>query len=121
MSKRHIVAVRHHFLTLHFQHSNYYYENFAIPITSYTRQWLSKLNQTRKRTVELSRDYREKGNKHFDEPTGQNDLAADYYTHAIFSAPKNSVELALAHANRAACCVTSDRFYEVRMETFRNR
>lgn len=65
--------------------------------------------------MELTNKFRSKGNEVFNEITGQNDLAADYYTKAIYSAPKNSVELALAHSNRAACSVTSDRFYEVRI------
>lgn len=86
--------------------------NRAI-IRSDISKWLSKLNQPRERTLQLTKDFRTKGNEYFDEITGQNDLAADYYTKAIFSAPKDSVELALAHANRAACAVTSDRFYEV--------
>lgn len=79
------------------------------------RKWLVKLNEPHERTVELTNEFRRKGNEYFEEMTGDNDLATDYYTKAIFSAPKDSVELALAHANRAACAVTSDRFYEVRI------
>lgn len=38
--------------------------------------------------------------------------AAEYYTKSLFSSPKGTVEIALAHANRAAAFMRTD-FYEV--------
>lgn len=67
------------------------------------RQWLSKLKEKRSRSSALSNLYRQEGNAFYREVLQPRDLAADYFTKAIFSAPKNSIELALAHANRAAC------------------
>lgn len=67
------------------------------------QQWLSKLKEKRSRSAALSNLYRKEGNRFYHEITEPHDLAADYYTKAIFSAPKDSIELALSHANRAAC------------------
>lgn len=67
------------------------------------QQWLSKLNEKRGRSSALSNLYRKEGNRFFHEFPEQHDLATDYYTKAIYSAPKDSIELALSHANRAAC------------------
>ncbi|KAG4071022.1 hypothetical protein HA402_001459 [Bradysia odoriphaga] len=80
-------------------------------LLEYTAKWLSKLNMKRERTSKLANEYIVRGNKHASNEM-EFDLAADYYTKAIFSAPKNSAELAIAHANRAGCLVTSERFYE---------
>ncbi|KAJ6646169.1 hypothetical protein Bhyg_01380 [Pseudolycoriella hygida] len=71
------------------------------------RRWLSMLNELnpeRDRSTDLAKHFRALGNELFDEPDEPYDIAADYYTKAIYSAPKGSEELALAHANRAACC-----------------
>lgn len=65
--------------------------------------WLSTLSEKRSRSVVLSKGFRDKGNEFFRDATKPFDLAADYYTNAIFSAPEDSVELAYGHANRAAC------------------
>lgn len=71
--------------------------------SSRLRQWLSKLKEKRSRSSALSNLYRQEGNQFYREVLEPRDLAADYYTKAIYAAPKNSIELALAHANRAAC------------------
>ncbi|XP_037049324.1 SET and MYND domain-containing protein 4-like [Bradysia coprophila] len=80
-------------------------------LLEYMDKWLSKLNQKRQRTSKVANEYIAQGDKAASNEM-QYDLAADYYTKAIFSAPKNSAELAIAHASRAGCLVTSERFYE---------
>lgn len=77
------------------------------------RRWISKLNEKRTRSTDLTNRLRQGGNQYFAEVVEPFDVAADYYTKAIFSAPKDSVELALAHANRAACCLRMLEFMEV--------
>lgn len=77
--------------------------DFFFKFSSRLRQWLSKLKEKRSRSSALSNLYRQEGNQFYREVLEPRDLAADYYTKAIYAAPKNSIELALAHANRAAC------------------
>ncbi|XP_031622222.1 SET and MYND domain-containing protein 4-like [Contarinia nasturtii] len=72
-------------------------------VSKILRRWIVKLNETRPRSTDLTNRLRQGGNQYFAEITEPFDVAADYYTKAIFSAPKNSVELGMAHANRAAC------------------
>lgn len=76
------------------------------------------MNQKRNRSVQLSNSYREKGNKHYKDITKPYGLAADYYTNAIFSSPKDCEELALAHANRASCFLNAHQFTEVSAQDF---
>lgn len=64
--------------------------------------WLSKLCEPRERSASLSAYYRNIGNDYHNNNADPDNLAADYFTKAIFSAPCNSIELAYAHANRAA-------------------
>lgn len=71
------------------------------------------MNERRTRSTDLTNRLRQGGNQYFAEVVEPFDVAADYYTKAIFSAPKDSVELALAHANRAACCLRMLEFMEV--------
>lgn len=71
------------------------------------------MNEQRSRSAALSNLYRQEGNQFFNEVTEPHDIAADYYTKSIFSAPENSIELALAHANRAACSAHMLEFLEV--------
>lgn len=63
------------------------------------------------RTVEASEKFRSAGNKAFQQR--QFDVAAAYYTEAIAAAPKDSISLALAHANRASTCTRPNTFVEV--------
>lgn len=71
------------------------------------------MNEKRTRSVNLTNRLRQGGNQFFSEFVEPFDVAADYYTKSIFSAPKDSVELALAHANRAACFFRILEFMEV--------
>lgn len=63
------------------------------------------------RSTELSEKHRSAGNRAFQQR--QFDVAAAYYTEAILTAPKDSVALALAHANRASTCTRPNAFNEV--------
>lgn len=76
-------------------------------------KWLKKLNQPRQRSSKLADFYRKEGIIHCIGECTDNDLAADYHTKAIYSAPKDSAELALAHLNRAKCLVKTEGFIEV--------
>lgn len=82
-------------------------------ISETVSRWLSELNENREQSKNISDEYRRQGNENYVDGANQNDLAADYYTKAIFSAPKPSIELAFAHANRAACSLSSNTFPEV--------
>lgn len=77
------------------------------------RQWIVRLNEKRTRSADYTTRLRNGGNQFYAESTKPYDVAADYYTLAIFSAPKDSVELALAHANRAQCFLKMLGFEEV--------
>lgn len=77
------------------------------------RTWMSFKEKKAKikRSVELSEKQRIAGNKAFQKR--QYDVAAAYYTEAILTAPKDSIELSLAHANRASTCTRPNTFVEV--------
>lgn len=75
--------------------------------------WLSKLNEPRERSASLSSHYRNIGNDYHNNNAGPDNLAADYFTKAIFSAPRDSLELAYAHANRAAALCRQTDFVNV--------
>lgn len=85
----------------------YYLQKNSIRLN----RWLTKLKEKRSRSSALSNLYRSEGNEFF--MSCGSDLAADYYTKAIFAATKDSIELALAHANRAACFLHMQQFMEV--------
>lgn len=68
----------------------------------------------------ISQQYRNIGNERHSDNEWTDDIAADYYTQAIFSAPKNSVEAALAHANRAASFCRMASFHEVQIHYTHN-
>lgn len=80
------------------------------------QQWLSKLKEKRNRSSALSNLYRKEGNRFYHKITEPHDLAADFYTKAIFSAPKDSIELALSHANRAVCLLRMAEHEEVQFK-----
>lgn len=67
--------------------------------------------KAKERSAEISEKHRNAGNKAFQQR--QFDVAAAYYTEAILTAPKDSVVLALAHANRASTCTRPNAFAEV--------
>lgn len=76
------------------------------------QNWLKlREGKAKVRTVEVSEKYRSAGNKAFQQR--HFDVAAAYYTEAIATAPKASVALALAHANRASTCTRPNAFVEV--------
>lgn len=62
---------------------------------------MNALDEPRERSPALSTEYRNSGNDWFKRPDPDN-VAACFYTKAIYSARNNSLELAYAHANRAA-------------------
>lgn len=79
--------------------------------SSILSEWLSRLNDSKPRSTEVSAKYRNEGNILFNNKNVcDEDVVAELYTQAIFSAPENTEELALAHANRAAIFMKS--FYE---------
>lgn len=94
---------------------------FSLLNRSRLRQWLIKLKEKRSRSSALSKFYRQEGNQFFLEATNPHDLAADYFTKAIFAAPKGSIELALAHANRAACALHMAQLEVIDFFLFKNQ
>lgn len=75
-------------------------------------EWLSlRANKPVQLSENISQGNRDAGNKAFQ--LRQFDVAAAYYSEAILTAPRNSTELALAHANRASTCTQSHGFAEV--------
>lgn len=66
-------------------------------------EFLGRLNERRPRHIDVANNAHDKGSALFWERREPYDLAADYFTQAVFGAPPNSFELARAHANRAGC------------------
>lgn len=65
--------------------------------------WTQNLKDKPQRSDALAMNYRTLGNSFFTSPKKDQDLmAVEFYTKAIYAAPEDSAELALAHANRAA-------------------
>lgn len=58
---------------------------------------------------------RQDGNKLLRDEPNCVDIIADIYTKAIFAAPPDSKELALAHANRAEMFLRLEGFEEVKL------
>ena len=57
----------------------------------------------------MATTYRNVGNEYYtDHYETEDAAAAEFYTKAIYSSPKDSVEIALAHANRAAAFMRTD-------------
>ncbi|XP_055639180.1 SET and MYND domain-containing protein 4 [Toxorhynchites rutilus septentrionalis] len=84
----------------------------AIPqVSKLCRIWLEKLPKVRTDNDEKSHQYREKGNQSLRVRQNPHD-AVEKYTCAIFSAPPNSVALALAHANRGMVLMTVKKYHE---------
>lgn len=81
----------------------------------FLQQWIDLLETSENRAVEITNVYRAKGNEMYKNVYARGVEAIDYYTKAIFSAPKYSKELGLAHANRAAALIALD-FYEVMLK-----
>lgn len=84
---------------------NHFDERLSCFSSSYSEaltSWLTRLNEPRERSASLSAHYRNIGNDYHNNNADPDNLAADYFTRAIYSAPRDSVELAYAHANRAA-------------------
>lgn len=75
--------------------------------------WLSTSNEPRERTASLSTHYRNIGNDYHNNNADPDNLAANYFTKAIFNAPSKSIELAYAHANRAAALCRKLEFADV--------
>lgn len=80
----------------------YFSDVFPSELSKSLSSWLTKLNEPRERSAELSTHYRNVGNNYHSKNADPDNLATDYFTKAIFSAPNNSIELAYAHSNRAA-------------------
>lgn len=83
-----------------------------FPFSMIIDDWLSvRANNLTQLSAEKSQGNRDAGNKAFQ--LRQFDVAAAYYSEAILTAPRDSVELALAHANRASTCTQSRGFAKV--------
>lgn len=78
--------------------------------------WLSTSNEPRERTASRSTHYRNIGNDYHNNNADPDNLAANYFTKAVFSAPSKSIELAYAHANRAAALCRKSEFADVSPE-----
>lgn len=94
--------------------------NFRV-ISNALRTWLSKLDEPRERSESLSTHYRKIGNDYHSNHADMDRLAADYFTKAIYCAPRNSIELAYAHANRAASLCRNSNFADVSARDAVNR
>lgn len=60
------------------------------------------LNETNNISLKNSNECRAIGNELYKNVTQNGMKCVDFYTRAIFTAPMDSVELSMAHANRAA-------------------
>lgn len=67
--------------------------------------WISVLKESNDVSLKNSNDYRVVGNELYKNVNQNGMKCVDFYTRAIFTAPMGSVELGMAHANRAAALI----------------
>ncbi|XP_055707359.1 SET and MYND domain-containing protein 4-like [Phlebotomus papatasi] len=75
-------------------------------------RWIQSLAVSNKRNEDQSKMFRERGNELYKSKPPKYKEAIEFYTKAIYHAPSNSVELALAHANRAVALMAVKYFQE---------
>lgn len=67
-----------------------------------TSDWISVLSEVNNVSLQRSNEYRSIGNDLYKNVNQNGMECVNIYTRAIFTAPKNSAELGMAYANRAA-------------------
>lgn len=72
--------------------------------------WLQSLSTNERRDELRSKAFREMGNDLYKSKPPKFKAATEYYTKAIFIAPGSSLELSLAHANRAVVLMATNQF-----------
>uniref|UniRef100_A0A1B0CCB1 MYND-type domain-containing protein n=1 Tax=Lutzomyia longipalpis TaxID=7200 RepID=A0A1B0CCB1_LUTLO len=86
---------------------------YQIPVVRQLfSRWIQSLAVTNKRNEDQSKMFRERGNELYKSKPPKYKEAIEFYTKAIYHAPSNSVELALAHANRAVALMAVKYFQE---------
>lgn len=71
-----------------------------------TSDWLSVLSELNNVSIKNSNEFRSIGNELYKNVIKNGMNCVNYYTRAIFTAPKDTAELGMAYANRAAALMT---------------